>query len=125
MFEANPLRGPIYYGSAEPSFTKLYYFSVVCRALAHFYSLTAAWEMIQFTTQKYQKEFVSLPTQQFCLQISVQLFHNLISKLYLNSVNFNMNTRTDIQNMIHLIKNSFEQLLNANTCYGLLNYNYH
>ena len=26
-----------------------------------------------------------------------------------------MNTRTDIQNMIHLIKNSFEQLLNANT----------
>ena len=96
-------------------FTKLYYFSVVCRALAHFYSLTAAWEMIQFTTQKYQKELVSLSTQQFCLQISVQLFHNLISKLYLNSVNFNMNTRTDIQNMIHLIKNSFEQLLNANT----------
>lgn len=71
-------------------------------------------QMIPFTTQKYQKELVSLTTQQMCLQFSAQLFHNLLSKLYLNDVNFNINTRTDIQNMVQLIKNSFEQLLDGN-----------
>ena len=82
--------------------------------MAHIYSLTATMQMIPFTTQKYQKELVSLTTQQMCLQFSAQLFHNLLSKLYLNDVNFNINTRTDIQNMVQLIKNSFEQLLDGN-----------
>ena len=71
--------------------------------------------LIPFTTQKYQKLFSFPPNQQMCLQYAVQLLPNLASKLYLDDVNFNKNTRTNIENMVELIKSSFDQLLEANS----------
>ena len=66
---------------------------------------------IPSTTQKYQKLFSVVPNQQMCFQYAGQLFPNLISKLYLNDVNFDQNKRTNIENMVELLKSSFDQLL--------------
>lgn len=81
--------------------------------MAHLYSLATAMQMIQFTTRKYEK-LSPLPAEQMCFRYSVELFHNLISKLYLNDMNFNPNTRSDIEDMIKLVKDSFGQLIDEN-----------
>ena len=71
--------------------------------------------LILFTTQKYQKLFPFGTIQQTCFIHAAQLLPNLVSKLYLDDVNFNKNTRTNIENMVELIKSSFDQLLEANS----------
>ena len=56
-----------------------------------------------------------MPIQQTCFSYAFQLLPNLVSKLYLDDVNFNKNTRTNIENIVELIKSSFDQLLEANS----------
>ena len=70
--------------------------------------------LISFTTQKYYERSSDTPVQQMCYQYALQLFPNLVSKLYLDDANFDKNKRTDIQHMIELIKSSFDQLLEEN-----------
>ena len=88
--------------------------TIVCRTLAHYYALNIVMKLIPFTTQKYQKQFSSMPIQETCRESAAQLFPKLVSKLYLNDVNFDRNKRTNIENMVELLKSSFDQLLEAN-----------
>ena len=62
------------------------------RSLAFFYSTAKAFEMLPFTTQKYQKQFLNFTTEEMCLKNSMQLHPNLISKLFLNDINYNGKT---------------------------------
>ena len=80
--------------------------------MAHYYALNIAMDFIPFTTLKHQLEF--LPIEQGCYIFALDLFPNLISKLFLNDINYDKNTRPKIQNLIDLMKNSFEQLLDVN-----------
>ena len=82
--------------------------------MAFFYSASKAFEMLPFTTQKYQKQFLNLTTEEMCLKNSMQLHPNLISKLFLNDINYNEKTRSDIEKLVELVKDSFEKLLDAN-----------
>lgn len=84
------------------------------RTLAFFYSGTKTFEMLPFTIQKYQKQFLNLTTEQMCLQNSIQHHPNLISKLFLNDIKYNGKTKSDIEKLVELVKGSFEKLLDAN-----------
>ena len=69
---------------------------------------------IPFTTLKHQLQYSKLPIDQTCYQYTSILFFNLISKLFLNDINYDKNTQLNIQNVIDLLKNSFGQLLDKN-----------
>lgn len=82
--------------------------------MAHAFALQTISLLISYTTQKYQKQFTSWPIEKICLGISEEIFANLISKLYLNHIKFDKNIKTDIEDMVKLIKENFEKLLDAN-----------
>ena len=82
--------------------------------MAHYYSLRLAMSFIPFTTSKHQLQYSSLPIEKICYQYTEILFYRLISKLFLNDINYDKTTQLRIKNLIDLLKNSFEQLLDAN-----------
>lgn len=86
-----------------------------CRALAHYYALNMAMRLVQFTTEKYHKQFISTPLATACPQYITAIFRDLLSKLYLTEFDFGLKQRTDIQNMVQILKSSFDQILDANT----------
>ena len=84
--------------------------------MAHHFALALARGMVAFTTEKYLKQFTftkDLKTE--CFEEAFSFSPDLISKLYLDHINFDKNKRIDVQNMVQLIRSSFEQLLEANT----------
>ena len=83
--------------------------------LAHYNTIATAVSLIQFTTEKYHKIFVSVSTEQACVQYTTTMFHDLVSKVYLTEFGFDLKRRTGIQNMVQLLKSSFDQLLDENT----------
>ena len=80
--------------------------------MPHYYALKIAMDFIPFATLKHQLEF--LPIEQGCYIFTLNLFPNLISKLFLNDISYDKNIQPKIQNLIDLLKNSFEKLLDAN-----------
>ena len=82
--------------------------------MAHAFALQTISKLISLTTQKYQKQFTSLPIERICRGISEEIFGHLISKLYLDDIKFFKNIKTDIEDMVKLIKENFEKLLDTN-----------
>ena len=83
--------------------------------LAHYFALNTVMNLAVYTTKENYNLFSFTPIKQMCIQYAIQLHPNLLSKLYLNHVNFTEAKRTQIQDLVKLIKSSFEQLLDANT----------
>ena len=56
--------------------------------LAHYHGTSAAASLIRCTTEKDHKQFLGVPIQQACVQYTTALFHDLVSKVYLNEFDF-------------------------------------
>ena len=54
-----------------------------------------------------------MPIEKICYQYTSVLFYNLILKLFLNDINYDKSIQLKIKNLIDLLKNSFEQSLDA------------
>lgn len=83
--------------------------------LAHYFALNTVMKLAGYTTEENYKLFSFYSIKEMCIQYAIQLHPNLVSKLYINHVNFTETKRTHIQDLAKLIKSSFEQLLDANT----------
>ena len=75
---------------------------------------TISW-LATYATQKEQERFgIFSPIKNVCFERVCRFLPSLVSKLYLDYANFDTNARTDVENMVELIKTSFHQLLEAN-----------
>ena len=95
------------------------YCDFLCRIFAHYYASLTASKMIQFTSTKYYKEHSPLSTfysnRTFCYLTSKFYLDDLMAKLFLDDIKLDKNAREKIENLVQMVKDSFEQLLNENS----------